>query len=226
MPCAMLTFPCCWLIEMPDANFSFPRLILVRHGESESNAANVFTGWADPPLTEKGEEEARLVGRLLRGKGIRIERAFTSALQRGSRSLQLMLDVLGQRDVETSADRALNERDYGILTGLNKSAAASKWGEDQVRRWRRSYAEAPPGGESLRDTTARVLAYYVTTILPAIMAGGTTLIVAHGNSLRALIMTLDGMTPEAIECFELSTGATHLFTLAPDTSITGHEILR
>ena len=225
MLCAVPTSHCYWLTEMPDAKLSCPKLILVRHGESESNAANIFTGWADPPLTDKGEDEARQVGRLLRDKGVRIDRAFTSVLQRGRRSLQLILDVLGQRDVQTSADQALNERDYGILTGLNKSAAAAKWGEEQVHRWRRSYADAPLGGESLRDTTARVLAYYIEVMLPAIMTGGTTLVVAHGNSLRALIMALNGMTPEEIECFELSTGATHLFSFAADTSITSHEIL-
>lgn len=201
------------------------KLLLVRHGESETNATNVFTGWSDPPLTDNGEDEARQVGEMLRDRGVRIDRAFTSVLQRSGRSMAIILDVLGQRGIEATCDQALNERDYGSLTGLNKAAAAAKWGEEQVHRWRRSYVEGPPGGESLRDTTARVLAYYVGSMLPAIMAGGTTLVVSHGNTLRALIMALDRMTPDEIERFDLATSATHLFSLAADTSVVGHETL-
>ena len=222
----MPTCPCCWRTDVVRSKDIAARLLLVRHGESETNAANVFTGWTDPALTEKGEEEARQVGAMLRGKSIRVDRSFTSVLQRSTRSLDIILDALRQPDIPTSANAALNERDYGELTGLNKAAAATKWGEEQVRRWRRSYADAPPGGESLRDTMARVLAYYVARMLPAVMDGGTTLVVSHGNTLRGLIMALDEMRPDEIERFDLSTGATHLFSLAPDTGVIRHEVLR
>lgn len=201
-------------------------LILVRHGESASNAANIFTGWSDPPLTARGITEAHVVAARLKEAGYQPDRAFASALCRSFDSAQIILHDLYRNLVPILPDPALNERDYGELTGLNKAEAAERFGAEQVRLWRRSYAIAPPGGESLRDTAARVLAYYVRTILPAAMNGGTTLIVSHGNSLRALVMALDGMTADEVESFDLSTGATLIFELARDTSVARRTVIR
>jgi 2,3-bisphosphoglycerate-dependent phosphoglycerate mutase len=201
-------------------------LLLVRHGESETNAANVFTGWSDPPLTAAGEAEAEAIGTLLRARRLTPERAFASALQRSAATAGIILGRMGVEGIPVRRSEALNERDYGALTGLNKAAAAARWGDEQVRQWRRGYAAAPPEGESLRDTAARVLAYYVKDLLPAAMAGGVTLVVSHGNTLRALIMALEGLAPAEVEALELGTGATHLFALARDTSVLTHDILR
>src|SRR5499426_501379 len=146
-------------------------LVLVRHGESEWNKRNLFTGWKDPDLSPKGVAEARAAGRLLKAAGFRFDVAFTSALLRAQRTLTLMLEELGQTGLATHKDQALNERDYGDLAGLNKDEARKKWGEKQVHIWRRSYAVAPPGGESLRDTGARVWPYYLHEIQPHVMRG-------------------------------------------------------
>lgn len=201
-------------------------LILVRHGESATNAANIFTGWSNPPLTARGVEEAHGVAAQLKQAGYLPDRAFASGLSRSIESARIILDDLVAGAASILRDPALNERDYGELTGMNKAEAGDRFGAEQVRLWRRSYAIAPPGGESLRDTAARVLAYYVRRILPAAMQGGATLIVAHGNSLRALIMALDGMTAGEVECFDLSTGATLIFDLAADTSVSRRTIIR
>jgi 2,3-bisphosphoglycerate-dependent phosphoglycerate mutase len=191
-------------------------LVLVRHGESEWNKLNLFTGWKDPDLSAKGVAEARAAGRLLKARGYRFDVAFTSALLRAQHTLALMLKELGQTGIPIRKDQALNERDYGDLSGLNKDQARSKWGEAQVHIWRRSYATAPPGGESLKDTADRVLPYYEAEIRPEVKAGRNVLVSAHGNSLRALIMRLERLTGEEIVARELATGVPIVYRLKAD----------
>ena len=201
-------------------------LVLVRHGQSEWNLKNLFTGWKDPDLTEKGIEEARATGRSLNARGMRFDRAFTSNLVRAQHTLKLILAELGQQDIETVCDEALNERDYGDLCGLNKDDARAKWGEEQVRLWRRSYDVNPPGGESLKDTVARVLPYYCQVILPTVLNGHSVLVSAHGNSLRALVMVLDHLTPSALLTLEIETGAALVYRLKADSTVESKEILK
>jgi 2,3-bisphosphoglycerate-dependent phosphoglycerate mutase len=191
-------------------------LVLVRHGESEWNRLNLFTGWRDPDLTDKGVAEAQRAGRLLKAEGVRFDIAFTSVLKRAQRTLNLILGELGQDDLETIRDQALNERDYGDLSGLNKDEARKKWGEDQVLIWRRSFDVPPPGGESLKDTAARTLPYYDRVIWPQVKAGRNVIVAAHGNSLRSMIMQLDRLTPEQILKVELHTGAPIIYRLDTD----------
>src|SRR5579863_2950858 len=191
-------------------------LVLVRHGESEWNKKNLFTGWRDVDLTEKGIVEAQNAGRALKSQGVRFDIAFTSALKRAQRSLDLMLEELGQKNVTVVKDQALNERDYGDLSGLNKDDARKKWGEDQVHIWRRSYDVAPPGGESLKDTAARVLPYYIQDILPRVLNGDNVLVSAHGNSLRALIMVLERLSPDQIVAREIATGVPLIYRVKPE----------
>lgn len=200
-------------------------LVLVRHGQSEWNLKNLFTGWHDVGLTEKGIVEAKAAGQRLKAKGLQFDIAFTSALTRAQKTLDLMLDELGQSGLETVRDQALNERDYGDLTGLNKDDARKRWGDEQVHTWRRSYAVAPPGGESLRDTLARALPYYMAHIQPEVLSGRRVLVSAHGNSLRALIMALEGLSPEEIVKRELATGLPIVYRLKPDSRIESREIL-
>jgi 2,3-bisphosphoglycerate-dependent phosphoglycerate mutase len=200
-------------------------LVLARHGQSEWNLKNLFTGWKDPGLTDLGVEEAREAGRRLKARGIRFDVAFTSALARAQETSRLILEELGQSDIKTIADQALNERDYGDLAGLNKDDARARWGEEQVHVWRRSYDVQPPGGESLKDTVARVLPYYVEEILPHVMRGERVLVAAHGNSLRALVMVLDGLTPETIPSMELATGIPLVYRLNADTTVADKKIL-
>jgi len=188
-------------------------LVLVRHGESAWNKLNLFTGWKDPDLTDKGVEEAKRAGHLLKEAGLRFDIAFTSSLVRAQHTLRLILEELGQSDLETILDQRLNERDYGDLSGLNKDDARKRWGEDQVHIWRRSYDIPPPGGESLKDTAARVLPYYDAEIWPRLDAGRNVLVAAHGNSLRALIMKLEGLSGEEIIKRELATGAPIVYEL-------------
>jgi len=194
-------------------------LVLVRHGQSDWNLKNLFTGWRDVDLTEKGAAEAREAGRKLKAQGIKFDIAFTSALKRAQRTLDLMLTELGQTAIPVFRDQALNERDYGDLVGLNKDDARKKWGEEQVHLWRRSYDVAPPGGESLRDTAARVLPYYITEILPRVLRGDRVLVAAHGNSLRALVMVLDKHTPETITQLNLETGVPMVYRLNADSTV-------
>jgi 2,3-bisphosphoglycerate-dependent phosphoglycerate mutase len=194
-------------------------LVLVRHGQSDWNLKNLFTGWRDVDLTDKGVAEAREAGRKLKAQGIKFDVAFTSALKRAQRTLDLMLTELGQTAIPVFKDQALNERDYGDLVGLNKDDARKKWGEEQVHIWRRSYDVAPPGGESLRDTLARTLPYYVTEILPRVMRGEHVLVAAHGNSLRALVMVLDRHTPESITKLNLDTGVPMIYRLNADSTV-------
>jgi 2,3-bisphosphoglycerate-dependent phosphoglycerate mutase len=194
-------------------------LVLCRHGQSDWNLKNLFTGWKDPDLTAQGVEEAKAAGRRLKQQGIAFDIAFTSALARAQRTCALVLGELGQPGLETIRDQALNERDYGELSGLNKDDARARWGEEQVHVWRRSYDIPPPGGESLRDTAARVLPYYVHRVLPAVLSGKRTLVAAHGNSLRALIMAMEGMSGEEIVARELATGVPIVYRLNADSTI-------
>ena len=194
-------------------------LVLVRHGQSDWNLKNLFTGWRDVDLTEKGVAEAREAGRKLKTQGIKFDVAFTSVLKRAQRTLDLMLTELGQTTLPIFKDQALNERDYGDLVGLNKDDARKKWGEEQVHIWRRSYDVAPPGGESLKDTLARALPYYVTDILPRVLRGERVLVSAHGNSLRALVMVLDKHTPDSITKLNLDTGVPMIYRLNADSTV-------
>jgi 2,3-bisphosphoglycerate-dependent phosphoglycerate mutase len=194
-------------------------LVLVRHGQSDWNLKNLFTGWRDVDLSDKGIAEAREAGRKLKAQGIKFDVAFTSALKRAQRTLDLMLTELGQTTVPLFKDQALNERDYGDLVGLNKDEARKKWGEEQVHIWRRSYDVAPPGGESLKDTLARALPYYVTEILPRVLRGERVLVSAHGNSLRALVMVLDKHTPDSITKLNLETGVPMIYRLNADSTV-------
>jgi 2,3-bisphosphoglycerate-dependent phosphoglycerate mutase len=200
-------------------------LVLARHGQSDWNLKNLFTGWKDPGLTPLGVEEARTAGRRLKALGLNFDVAFTSALSRAQTTCELVLEELGQSGLTTIADQALNERDYGDLSGLNKDDARARWGAEQVHIWRRSYDVAPPGGESLKDTVARVLPYYMREILPRVMRGQRVLVAAHGNSLRALVMVLDGLTPETIPSLELATGIPLVYRLNADTTVKDKQIL-
>ncbi len=194
-------------------------LVLVRHGQSEWNLKNLFTGWRDVDLTEQGVAEAKAAGKKLKDRGITFDVAYTSALKRAQRTLGLVLDEMGQSGIAIHKDLALNERDYGDLNGLNKDDARKKWGEEQVHIWRRSYDTPPPGGESLKDTVARALPYYVQNILPGVLRGERTLVAAHGNSLRALIMVLENHTPESIIKRELLTGVPIIYRLNADATV-------
>jgi 2,3-bisphosphoglycerate-dependent phosphoglycerate mutase len=194
-------------------------LVLVRHGQSEWNLKNLFTGWKDVDLTEAGVAEARTAGRKLKAQGLTFDCAYTSALKRAQRTLDLILEEMGQTGIPIVRDQALNERDYGDLVGLNKDDARKKWGEEQVLIWRRSYDVPPPGGESLKDTVARALPYFVQEILPRVLRGDRVLISAHGNSLRALIMVLERLTPAAILKRELGTGVPIVYRLNADSTV-------
>jgi 2,3-bisphosphoglycerate-dependent phosphoglycerate mutase len=201
-------------------------LVLVRHGQSEWNLKNLFTGWKDPGLTEQGVAEAKAAGVSLRKLGLSFDVAFTSVLSRAQKTLTLMLDEIGQPKLETFKDVALNERDYGDLSGLNKDDARKRWGEEQVHIWRRSYDVAPPGGESLKDTAARVLPYYLEYILPRVMSGRRVLVSAHGNSLRALVMVLDHLDTKSILKLEIATGEPLLYRLGEDTLVREKQVLK
>ena len=201
-------------------------LVLVRHGQSEWNLKNLFTGWEDVGLTEKGVEEARQAGVLLKARGLAFDIAYTSKLIRAQKTLSLILEGIGQQDLETIEDQALNERDYGDLVGLNKDDARKKWGDEQVHIWRRSYATPPPGGESLKDTVARVLPYYIQNILPDVLRGRHVLVSAHGNSLRAMIMALEGIGEDKIPGLELETGVPIVYTLNADSTVATKDILK
>ena len=202
-------------------------MVLVRHGQSEWNKLNLFTGWKDPDLTELGVQEAEEGARAIRDYGITFDIAFTSVLKRAEKTCQIILDINGQSDLETIHDQALNERNYGDLAGLNKDDARAKWGEEQVHVWRRSYDVPPPGddGESLKDTGARVWPYYMTEILPRVLRGEKLLIAAHGNSLRALVKILDRMGNDEITKLNLATGVPMVYKLNPESTVASKEIL-
>jgi 2,3-bisphosphoglycerate-dependent phosphoglycerate mutase len=196
-------------------------LVLIRHGQSQWNLENRFTGWIDIPLTDAGRAEARQGGELIRH--VRFDRAFTSSLQRAHETLRIVLEVIGQTTLPIEADQALNERHYGALQGLNKADMAKQYGEGQVHIWRRSFDVPPPRdttewnpdgiGESLKDTAARTLPYFTTKILPLVNAGQRILVVAHGNSLRAIVMALDHMTKEQILELNIATGAPIIYEI-------------
>lgn len=200
-------------------------LVLVRHGQSEWNEKNLFTGWRDPDLTEKGVEEAKAAGRALKEAGYSFDVSFTSDLSRAQRTNDLILAELGQSDLPIIRNQALNERDYGDLAGLNKDDAREKWGEEQVHIWRRSYDIPPPGGESLKDTAARVLPYFDTEILPRVLKGEKVLVAAHGNSLRSLVMQLDQLSQEEVIALNIATGAPIVYELDDQGNVLSKKIL-
>ena len=200
------------------------RLVLVRHGQSEWNKKNLFTGWRDPDLTQQGAAEARAAGRALKAANMTFDMAFTSKLMRAQKTLALMLEEQGQ-ELPTTEDAALNERDYGDLSGLNKDDAREKWGEEQVHIWRRSFDTPPPGGESLKDTAERVLPYFEAQILPHIKQGKDILIAAHGNSLRALVMHLEGLSAEEILQVNIGTGEPYHYDMDANGTVRDKQVL-
>jgi 2,3-bisphosphoglycerate-dependent phosphoglycerate mutase len=199
------------------------KLVLLRHGESQWNLENRFTGWVDVPLSPKGEQEAKAAGQKL--AGTTFDRAYTSVLKRAIDTLAIVLGVIGQTGLPIEKDKALNERMYGELQGLNKTETVQKYGEQQVKLWRRSYDVRPPGGESLKDTADRVLPYYEQHIRPQILAGKNILIAAHGNSLRALVMQLDKLSREAVLELNIPTGAPLLYEFDKAGNVTSHRYL-
>jgi 2,3-bisphosphoglycerate-dependent phosphoglycerate mutase len=198
-------------------------LVLVRHGESQWNLENRFTGWVDVPLTETGRREAHRAGELLRG--MRFDRAFTSVLQRATETLDIILRVIGQTDLPTERDAALNERHYGDLQGLNKAETAERFGAEQVHIWRRSYDVAPPGGESLKDTAARTLPYFESAIVPALRAGQNLLVAAHGNSLRSIVMHLDRLSQQQVLELNIATGVPIIYDFDAEMRVRSKRIL-
>lgn len=200
-------------------------LVLVRHGQSEWNLKNLFTGWRDPDLTELGVQEATAGAKALADYGIKFDIAFTSDLTRAQKTCKIILDGVGQSGLEVIKNQALNERDYGDLSGLNKDDARAKWGEEQVHIWRRSYDVPPPGGESLKDTGARVWPYYMTEILPRVLRGEKVLVAAHGNSLRSLLMVLDRLDSTKILGVNLATGVPMVYKLNADSTVASKDVL-
>ncbi len=199
------------------------RLVLLRHGESQWNLENRFTGWVDVPLSPKGEEEARAAGAKL--ATMQFDCAFASVLKRAIDTLLIVLETIGQKDIPIEKDQALNERLYGDLQGLNKAETAAKFGEQQVKLWRRSYDVRPPGGESLKDTADRVLPYYESRIKPQIFAHKTVLVAAHGNSLRALVMQLDNLSKDEVLELNIPTGAPLLYEFDAKGTVTARRYL-
>jgi len=200
-----------------------PQLVLIRHGESQWNLENRFTGWVDVPLTPKGEEEARAAGQKL--KTFQFDCAFTSVLIRAQNTLRIVLEEIGQTGIPIKEDKALNERMYGELQGLNKAETAKKFGDEQVKIWRRSFDVPPPGGESLKDTAARVLPYYESQILPELLANKKVLVVAHGNSLRSLVMRLEDLSRESVLELNIPTGAPLFYDMDDNGAVTAHRYL-
>ena len=206
---------------MKDQNF----LVLVRHGQSKWNAKNLFTGWKNPGLTSDGKKEAIKAGSLIKQRNIQFSMMFTSALKRAQITGQIILDGIEQTNIEVVKDEALNERDYGDLSGLNKDDARKEWGEEQVHIWRRSFDVPPPGGESLKDTAERVLPFFNISILPKIIEGKNILVAAHGNSLRSLVMQLDNLSKEEVISLEIPTGAPIIYSFEANESPTFKENL-
>jgi len=199
------------------------QMVLIRHGESQWNLENRFTGWIDVPLSPRGEQEAKEAGQKL--QTFQFDQAYTSVLTRAIRTLEIVLKEIGQPDLKVEKNQALNERMYGELQGLNKAETAKKYGDHQVKLWRRSYDIAPPGGESLQDTAARVIPYYQEQIWPALSTGTSILVVAHGNSLRALVMHLDQLSREEVLELNIPTGAPLLYELGDDGRVLRHQYL-
>lgn len=200
-------------------------LALLRHGQSQWNLENRFTGWIDVPLTEKGKAEARQAGIKMKIAGLRFDLTFTSVLQRASRTLDLALEEMDQLGLQIERDQALNERHYGDLQGFNKTDTAKKFGEEQVKIWRRSYDIAPPGGESLENTAQRTLPYLKKTILPQVLAGHHVLVAAHGNSLRSIIMHLDTLNPNEVVNLEIGTGVPMIYDIDDQGKVVSKTIL-
>jgi 2,3-bisphosphoglycerate-dependent phosphoglycerate mutase len=210
-----------------------PNLILIRHGESQWNLENRFTGWVDIPLSPKGEQEAKDAGNVLRG--YRFDKGYTSVLQRAIKTLDIILGITGQASLPIERDQALNERHYGALQGLNKAETAKKYGDEQVKVWRRSYDVPPPKdktelnpdgiSESLKDTAARTLPYFEAKILPDIAAGKNVIVAAHGNSLRSIVMKLDSLTKEQVLELNIPTGAPLLYVYDSNGKITERRYL-
>lgn len=200
-------------------------LVLVRHGQSEWNEKNLFTGWRDPDLTALGREEAKAAGKALKDKGFQFDVAYTSVLQRAQHTNDIILAELGQSNLPIIRDQALNERDYGDLSGLNKDDARARWGDEQVHVWRRSYDIPPPGGESLKDTAARVLPYFDREIMPRVLKGERVLIAAHGNSLRSLVMQLEKLSEAEIIDVNIATGAPIVYRLDEKGNVLSKEFL-
>ncbi|CAO1631261.1 unnamed protein product [Sympodiomycopsis kandeliae] len=201
-------------------------LVLTRHGQSEWNKLNLFTGWKDPALTEQGRGEALKGAQELKKYGYtNFDLAFTSDLQRAQNTLAIQLKEIGQEGIPTKKDQALNERDYGDLTGLNKDDARAKFGEEQVHIWRRSYDVPPPGGESLELTAKRVLPYFEKEIKPELLKGKKIIIAAHGNSLRALVKDLEGLTPDETLSLELATGVPLVYEIDESGKVLSKKIL-
>jgi 2,3-bisphosphoglycerate-dependent phosphoglycerate mutase len=196
-------------------------LVLIRHGQSLWNLENRFTGWVDVPLTDQGRAEARRAGELI--KDIKFEVAYTSALSRAQETLDIILGVIGQRP-PVIRDQALNERHYGDLQGLNKADTAKRYGDEQVKIWRRSYDVPPPGGESLELTAKRTLPFYDRAIAGDLRQGKNVLVVAHGNSNRSIVMQLDGLTREQVLELNLDTGVPLVYEIAPDGSVASKQI--
>jgi len=194
-------------------------LVLVRHGESEWNRLNRFTGWKDVGLTEEGMAEAHRAGAMLKETGQRFDCAFTSTLKRAHNTLDIILEELGQGRLPTVKAAALNERDYGELVGINKDEARKRWGAEQVHLWQRSYDIAPPGGESLKDTALRVVPFYEKWIVPELQKGKSVILVAHGNSLRSLIMELDKLDPDEVMQVEIGTASPLIYRLNADGTV-------
>ena len=198
-----------------------PKLVLVRHGQSLWNLENRFTGWVDVPLTDKGREEARLAGERLRGLAFDV--AYTSMLTRAQETLEIILQVLGQRP-PVIRDQALNERHYGDLSGLNKQKTREKFGDAQVKIWRRSFDVPPPNGEALKNTAERTLPFFERAILGDVALGKDVLVVAHGNSNRSIVMQLDRLSKEAVLELELATGVPLLYEMSPEGEVLAKEI--
>ncbi len=201
-------------------------LVLVRHGQSQWNLENRFTGWTDVELTEDGRAEAQRAGELLKETGLRFSKAYTSDLQRAQETLRIILEQLAQSDLPVIEDQALNERHYGDLQGLNKKATAEKYGNEQVHLWRRSYDVRPPGGESLKDTAERTLPYFHERILPDLERGETIIVSAHGNSLRSIVMDLDRLSEEEVVALEIGTGVPILYQIAKGGKVESKRILQ
>ncbi len=200
-------------------------LALVRHGESQWNLENRFTGWVDVPLSAKGLEEAKSAGEKLKKENFHFDKAYTSDLQRAQHTLRLILEKLGQSGIPVERDKALNERHYGDLQGLNKAETAKKFGDEQVKIWRRSYDIAPPNGESLKDTAARTLPYFKSKVLKDLKAGSNVLVAAHGNSLRSIVMHLDHLTKKQVLELNLATGVPIVYRLDKDLKILSKRTL-
>jgi 2,3-bisphosphoglycerate-dependent phosphoglycerate mutase len=202
-----------------------PTLVLLRHGQSEWNLANIFTGWKDVNLTAQGEAEAQAAGKKLQAAGIKFDEAFTSDLTRAQKTLAIALAEMQQSEIPVVKNLALNERDYGDLTGKNKDEARAEFGEDQVLIWRRSYDVAPPHGESLADTAKRTLPYFEANVMQEIKAGKNVVVAAHGNSLRAILMDLEKLTPEEIVKVEIPTGVPIVYEMSEAGEVISKKVL-